>query len=267
MTPVVVVAEVGLVWGGVFDVGQAVVVGVVVEALLAAVVVTQLVVASRAYAASRRRGTDGQEALNRALAAVLPGPVAKAVGMEFGLFRALWRWVRRRPDVPEGRVPLAYGAEIRPLMWALVFLAPLEIAAVEFLLPWRVARIVLLVLSLYGTLWLIGFLAALSVRPHMVGDGELVLRFAHFVRVAVPLDRVESVRRSHHSGYRRAVQIDDGVLAMPLGDTTNLSVILREPHPIAPKPGKPPQEVHEIRFTADDPHHAVRALTAHLSAG
>ncbi|MGC5411088.1 hypothetical protein ACPXCX_46500, partial [Streptomyces sp. DT225] len=141
-------------------------------------------------------------------------------------------------------------------------LAPLEIALAEFLVPWAPVRIALLVLSAYGVLWLIGFVAALSVRPHVVGGGRLVLRFAHFVQVAVPLDLVESVRVSRHSGYRRAVQIDDGVLAMPIGDSTTLSVTLREPYPVAPKPGQPPRDVREVRFAVDDPREAVRVLDA-----
>ncbi|MGC5412569.1 hypothetical protein ACPXCX_54315, partial [Streptomyces sp. DT225] len=99
--------EVGLVWGGVFGVGEAVVVGLVVEGVLGGVVLVEVVLAGRAYSASRRAGADGQDALDRALRVVLPGPLAKVVGMEFGLFRALWRWVRRKPDVPDGCAVLA----------------------------------------------------------------------------------------------------------------------------------------------------------------
>ncbi|MEU2022581.1 hypothetical protein ABZ565_10485 [Streptomyces sp. NPDC016469] len=260
--PLVVLVEVGLVRGGVLGVGEAVVVGLAVEGVLGGVVLVEVVLAGRAYRASRRAGADGQEAVERALRTVLPGPLAKVVGMEFGLFRALWRWVRRMPDVPDGCSVLAYGAEIRPIMWVMVFLAPLEIALAEFLVPWAPVRIALLVLSAYGVLWLVGFVAALSVRPHVVGGGRLVLRFAHFVQVAVPLDLIESVRTSRHSGYRRAVQISDGVLAMPVGDSTTLSVTLREPYAVAPKPGQPPQDVREVRFAVDDPREAVRVLTA-----
>ncbi|MGZ2359094.1 hypothetical protein LRE75_20695 [Streptomyces sp. 372A] len=262
VVPFVVLVEVGLVWGGVFGVGEAVVVGLAVEGVLGGVVLVEVVLAGRAYRASRRDGADGQAALERSLRAVLPGPLAKVVGMEFGLFRALWRWVRRKPDVPDGCAVLAYGGEIRPIMWVMVFLAPLEIALAEFLVPWAPARIALLVLSAYGVLWLIGFVAALSVRPHVVGGGRLVLRFAHFVQITVPLDLIESVRTSRHSGYRRAVQIDDGVLAMPIGDSTTLSVTLREPYSVAPKPGQPPQDVREVRFAVDDPGEAMRVLNA-----
>ncbi|WP_234377057.1 hypothetical protein [Streptomyces sp. TP-A0356] len=143
---------------------------------------------------------------------------------------------------------------------------PLEILAVEFLVPWSVVRIILLVVSIYGTLWVLGFIAALSIRPHTVGDGKMVLRFAHFVQIAIPLDLVESVRMIRHSGYRRAVQINDGVLAIPIGDSTTLSVKLREPYPVAPKPGKPLQEVREVRFAADSAREAVRVLIASISA-
>ncbi|MGW4790849.1 hypothetical protein ACWEPC_00345 [Nonomuraea sp. NPDC004297] len=151
----------------------------------------------------------------------------------------------------------------------MVFLAPLEILAVEFLVPWTVVRIVLLVLSVYGTVWVLGFIAALAIRPHIVGDGKVVLRFAHFTQITIPLELVESVREARHGGYRRAIQIDDaGVLAMPIGDSTTLSVKLREPYPVAPKPGKPSQEVREVRFAADNAgEEAIRVLTASTTAG
>nr|BBC15208.1 hypothetical protein [Streptomyces sp.]BBI93426.1 hypothetical protein [Streptomyces sp.] len=263
--PTVVLAQVCLVWTGVFSLGEAVAVGLALELLLAGIVITEITLARRAFKASRSQGADGQEALNQALSAVLPGPVAKAMGMEFGLFRALWRWMRRKPDAPEDHAILTYGSEIKPIMWVMVFLVPLEILAVEFLVPWPVVRITLLILSVYGTVWVLGFIAALSIRPHTIGDGKMVLRFAHFTQIVVPLELVESVSTARHSGYRRAIQIDDGVLAMPIGDSTTLSVKLREPYPLAPKPGQPVQEVHEVRFAADNTREAVRVLTASIA--
>ncbi|WP_330239099.1 hypothetical protein [Streptomyces sp. NBC_00525] len=260
-----VLAQACLVWTGVFSLGEAVAVGLLLELLLAGIVITEITLARRAFRASKSQGADGQEALNQALSAVLPGPVAKAMGMEFGLFRALWRWIRRKPDTPEGHQMLSYGSEIKPIMWVMVFLVPLEILAVELLIPWKVARIVLLVLSVYGSVWLLGFIAALSIRPHTVGDGKIVLRFAHFTQIAIPLELVESVRTSRHSGYRRAVSISDEVLAMPIGDSTTLSIKLREPYSVAPKPGMPEQEVREVRFAADNTREAIRILNTSIS--
>ncbi|MEU6756939.1 hypothetical protein [Streptomyces sp. NPDC046685] len=263
--PTVVLVQICLVWTGVFSLGEGVAVGLLLELLLAGIVITEISLARRTFRASRSQGADGQEALNQALSAVLPAPVAKAMGMEFGLFRALWRWIRRKPDAPEGHQILSYGSEIKPIMWVMVFLVPLEILAVELLIPWTVARIALLVLSVYGTVWVLGFIAALSIRPHTVGDGKIVLRFAHFTQIAIPLELVESVRSSRHSGYRRAVNISDGVLAMPIGDSTTLSIKLREPYSVAPKPGKPTQEVREVRFAADNTREAIRVLAANIS--
>ncbi|MCF3105994.1 hypothetical protein IPZ58_31125 [Streptomyces roseoverticillatus] len=247
-----------------FSLGEAVAVGLLLELLLAGVVITEITLARRVFKTSRSQGADGQEALNQALSAVLPGPVAKAMGMEFGLFCALWRWIRRRPDVPEGHQTLTYGSEIKPIMWAMVFLVPLEILAVEFLVPWPTVRIILLVLSVYGMLWVLGFIATFFVRPHTIGGGKIVLRFAHFTQVTIPLELVESVRMARHSGYRRAIQIDDGILAMPIGDSTTLSVKLRKAHPVALKPGKPAEQVQEVRFAADDTREAVSVLTASI---
>ncbi|MFF7756224.1 hypothetical protein ACFZCP_45290 [Streptomyces sp. NPDC007971] len=49
--------------------------------------------------------------------------------------------------------------------------------------------------------------------------------------------------------------------------STTLSVKLREPYPVAPKPGKPLQEVRVVRFAADGAREAVRILRANIVAG
>ncbi|MCZ2525224.1 hypothetical protein [Streptomyces sp. HB2AG] len=260
--PTVVLVQVVLVWAGVIGAGRAVVVALLLEMLLVGVVVTEIALARRAFRDSRGRGADRQEALRRALSAVLPAPVAKVTAVEFGLFRALWLRMRRKPDVPEGHEALRYGSDIKPLMRVLALLVPLELLVVELIVPWTAVRVVLLVLSVYGAVWLLGFVAALTVHPHTVGGGEIVLRFAHFARVAVPLGLVESVRVDRRSGHRRTVEVEGGVLAVSVGGSTAVSVRLREPYPVAPAPGRPVQEVREVRFAADDPRGAVGVLTA-----
>lgn len=261
--PTVVLLQVALVWSGVLTVGQAVVVGLTLEVLLIGIVLAELALARRAYRTSRAEGADGQQAVEEALRAVLPGPVAKVVGMELGLLRSMWRWIRRKPDVAPGQQPMSYGSEIRPIMWVMVVLTPLEILAIELLLPWAAARIVMLVLALYGTVWVLGFLGALSSRPHVVGNSNLTLRFVHFVSVSVPLRGEMSVTMARHSGYKKSVNIKDRILAMPIGDSTNLAVTLSAPVLVRPKLGAPEQEVSEVRFSADDPKAALTLLQAH----
>ncbi|MEU5164752.1 hypothetical protein [Streptomyces mutomycini] len=258
--PAVILLQVVLVWSEVLSVGQAVVVGVTLEVLLLGVVLAEIALARRTYRVSRAEGADGQQAVDEALRAVLPGPVAKAVGMELGLLRSMWTWLRRRRDIAPGQEPLSYGSQIRPVMWVMICLTPLEILAIELLLPWAAVRITLLVLALYGTVWVLGFLGALSSRPHVVGNGVLTLRFVHFVSVSVPLRGEVSVQEVRHSGYKKAVNIKDGILAMPIGDSTNVAVTLSAPVPVRPKPGAPEQEVSEIRFSADDPGAALTLL-------
>jgi hypothetical protein len=137
-----------------------------------------------------------------------------------------------------------------------------EIGVVDLVVPWRVVRLVLLVLGVYGALWMLGFIGAFSVRPHVVTADRLWLRFAHLREVAVPLDLVDTVRTARHSGYRRSLQVEDGVLAMAVSDNTTVSVRLREPWSTMLKPGTAEQTVTEVRFHADDPRAAVAALTA-----
>ncbi|MEU0984715.1 hypothetical protein ABZ488_36565 [Streptomyces griseus] len=261
--PTVVLLQVLLVWSGVLTVGQAVVVGLTLEVLLVGVVLAEIALARRAYRTSRAKGSDGQQAIEEALRAILPGPVAKAVGMELGLMRSTWRWIRRRPDVAPGQQPMSYGGEIRPIMWVMIFLTPLEIVAIELLLPWATARIVLLILAIYGTVWVLGFLGALTSRPHVLGDGHLTLRFVHFTSISVPLGGEVSATMARHSGYKKSVNIKDGILAMPIGDSTNMVVKLSNSVLVRPKPDAPEQEIREVRFSADDPRSALKIIQTH----
>lgn len=261
--PTVVLLQVVLVWSEVLTVGQAVVVALTLEVLLIGVVLAEITLARRAYRMSRANGADGQQALEEALRVVLPAPVAKMMGMELGLLRSLWRWIRRRPDVAPGQQPMSYGSEIRPIMWVMIFLTPLEILAIELLLPWATARIVLLVLAIYGTVWVLGFLGALSSRPHVLGNGTLTLRFVHFVSISVPLHGKVAATMVRHSGYKKSVNIKDAILAMPIGDSTNIAIVLGDPVLVRPKPFAPEQEIREVRFSTNDPKVALEIFQGH----
>src|SRR5436305_2010972 len=101
--------------------------------------------------------------------------------------RALWRAVRGRRDVGPGDVPLPYTDRIGLMLWTTVGLGVLETALVHLLVRQPTVRWVLLAVSLYGLLWLVGL--ACSLRQHLLllDDGALVLRFAHLPSTRVPL--------------------------------------------------------------------------------
>src|SRR5687768_14707745 len=92
-------AEILLVVSGFLDMRTAVLVGVVLEVLLAVIVVGEVAVFRRAYRGARADGRPRAAAVGAGLRAAWPPSVIALANAEIGLWRALWWAVRRRRDV------------------------------------------------------------------------------------------------------------------------------------------------------------------------
>ncbi|SDN29424.1 hypothetical protein [Allokutzneria albata] len=169
-------------------------------------------------------------------------------------FRALFLLLRGRKDVPEGGVAVPYSGESTTVLVALLVASLVEIVAVEFLVPWATVRWSLLLLSVYGVVWILGHLASLITRPHVIGPANLVLRNGSCTEHAFPLTAVRSARAERKGNHEGSMSIDDETLNIPAGDTTTVFVAF-----------DPPQEfdgrtITGVRFHADDPKAALRLL-------
>jgi hypothetical protein len=82
--------------------------------------------------------------------------VRRAVAFEVNLYRSLFRWVTRRPDVPPGAAVFPYVGAIATLLWAFVIVSAIELVAVHLLLPWATIRLVAELLGLSGLVWMLG---------------------------------------------------------------------------------------------------------------
>jgi hypothetical protein len=86
------------------------------------------------------------------------------------------------------------------MMWLWIFGSTVEVVVVEVVLrhidqPWAAAvRVPLLVLGIWGVAWMLGMLASLRVRPHLLTDTELRARSGARTWLVVPLAAVESTR-------------------------------------------------------------------------
>ncbi|SFE08569.1 hypothetical protein [Blastococcus tunisiensis] len=186
--------------------------------------------------------------------------LARVVGNQLGLARALWWSLRGRTDVGPDDVPLRYNGLDRALIVTITVVGVLETVVVHVLVSWPPLRWPLLVLSVYGLLSLLAWDQTTLRHPHLLRPGELVLRLAHTRTVRVPLGHLTSVRRQVRNEHRKTLEVDDGGLALSfMGGTT---VELRF---------SPPAEVHadgrahlvdRVSFAAHDPAGAVALLRA-----
>ena len=192
-----------------------------------------------------------------------------AVAFEVGVWRSLARWVRRRPDVPAGAEAFPYVSAAAPVLWTFVVLSAVEIPLVDWLLPWPPARVALLVVGVWGLLWMVGLLGAMHVHPHTVDDAGLRVRNGFSVDARVPWEAIAAVRVRRRSveGSRTVVVAEEGgrrAVSIAVVASTQVDVELRTPLvlPLARTGGAP---VDEVRLAADDPAALVRRLRAGMA--
>ena len=186
-----------------------------------------------------------------------------AVVFELRLYRSLFLWVIRRPDVGASEdVPFTYAKSVTPVMWLWIFASGTEVVVVHLLVPWDGARIPLLVVGLWGLVWMVGLLASLNVYPHLLGRTMLRVRHGATHSIRLPWDAIASVthnRKNLDSSVwtlqRR--ETEHGVnLQVGVSGEVNVHAQLRQPTTVSMAKG--PISIVELSFFADDP----RALVA-----
>jgi hypothetical protein len=194
------------------------------------------------------------------------GFLKEALLLELALYRSLARWVARRPDVPRGATPIGYARLVAPMLWLWIFGSAVEVVVVEVVLrhvdqPWADAvRLPLLVLGVWGVLWMLGMLASLRVRPHLLGDGELRARSGARTWLVVPLAAVASTRNVEHElpGMIKSLHVEGDLALVGTGSRTNVELVLVAPTTLATSKG--PATVTRVGIWVDDPREVAALL-------
>jgi hypothetical protein len=177
---------------------------------------------------------------------------------QIGLVRALWWGVRGRTAVVPGDVPLASLGPDRVMLYTISVLGVLETAVVHVLVPLPWLRWSLFAVGVYGLVSFLAFDRTLRQHPHVLRNGELILRFGHFRSARVPLDSLVAVRRHVVNTHRRIVEVGDGALALSLMGGTNVELRF-EPPAEAEVDGRP-EALTRVAFQVDDERAAVALL-------
>jgi hypothetical protein len=260
------VVDVALVLSGVLDVRTGVIVGVVLEVLLAVVLLAEARAFRTAYRAARASGAPRPAAAGKGFEAAWPPIVLTLVRAEIGLFRSLWWALRRRRAVGPGDVALACGDRFTLMLGVVCCLGALELGVVHVLTArWPVVQWSLFALGIYALLWILGFGFSLRQRPHLLRNGEVVLRFGHLRSVRVPVERAVSVRSRAVSGHRRNLVLDGDALTMAVMGDSNLE--LRFEPPVAIEVGAVSRTFTRVAFFVDDPRAAAALLRAAAVSG
>lgn len=194
--------------------------------------------------------------------------VRRAVAFELSLYRSLFRWVTRRPDVPADAVGFAYVGAVSALLWAFILVSATELVVLHLVLPWETVRLVADIVGIWGLVWMLGLAASLTVHPHLVGDSGLHVRYGAGSDITVPWDAIATIGVRERSRDRsRTVQLDrderGSVLNVVIASRTNVDVTLRRPLVLPLRKGAEP--VTGLRLYADDARGLVRRVREHLA--
>ncbi len=126
-------------------------------------------------------------------------PAKHALVFELNIYKSLLRWLLRRPSIPAGFEPVGYAQLATPMMGLWIFGSALELPLVHVLVPWHGLRISLLVIGVWGLLWMLGALAGLRSYPHLLGDDMLRIRNGATHDIAIPWEAIAQVTTQDRS--------------------------------------------------------------------
>jgi hypothetical protein len=159
--------------------------------------------------------------------------------------------------VPEGARAFSYHAPVFALVVGLVVVSVLELVVVDLLLRrWETVRITMLVLGIWGLVFMVGLLLGMLTRPHAVGPDGLRIRSGTDVDLALPWEVVAAVsalRTAVHDKQPMVVVDDQGrtTLQLLVGEEANLEVRLLEPVAVRLPSGT--EVVTRVLLHADEP--------------
>lgn len=185
---------------------------------------------------------------------------------EIGIWQSLYRWIFRRPRVPEGASGFAYHSPVFTILMIFIVLSAIEIPIIDLIAhPWPWVRIPLLVLGIWGLTWMIGLAVSYLTRPHAVGPDGIRARLGADIDVDLPWDAVASVERSRDVAEKAPKVRDEEhgrTLALRMANETNILVVLEKP--VQTRISERMTEVDAVRLWTDDVDGFLDAVRAHI---
>ncbi|WP_084965315.1 hypothetical protein [Thermoactinospora rubra] len=218
-------------------------------------------VLARLVRTARRGGLSRREALAAALRQAVPVAVRRLLAHEARLLASLGYWLaRRRHGVRPGEQAFAYTGGQGATMLLFLFATLVEGGVLHVLVPWPAVRGVLLVLHVYSAVLIAGMIAACRVRPHVVGPGEVRIRYGAAFDLRIPRHLIAAARGGHTIHDGGLVRLAGGRLDLVVSAQTNLILELAEPVTVTRPLGRTGQ-ASIIRIWADRPRDFLRALS------
>jgi hypothetical protein len=159
--------------------------------------------------------------------------------------------------VPPGARAFSYHQPVFAIMIVFIAVSAVELVAVDLIVRrWPAVRIPLLVLSIWGLVWMFGLLFGMLTRPHAVGPDGIRVRSGAEVDLPIAWAAVDAVAiRKHRVEQRQPkVTVDEqgeATLHLRIANETNLVIELDRPTEQRLPHGR--ETVRSIACYADDP--------------
>jgi hypothetical protein len=224
-------------------------------------------------AMKRAQSGDGQggnadffDHLRSALRSALRVPLmADAVAFELALlYYALFSW-RAKPHIPAGaRAFTAHKKSgVTALLMVAAFMTVVETSIVHLVVQrWSTtAAWIVTALSIYGVLWIIGFMQAIRLRPILLTPTSLLVRLGMLSSVEVPYESIASITPAKYPFPDRRAP---GYLRAMLAGDLQFLIELRVPRRATGAYGRT-REISLIGLCVDEPSEFRGELESRLS--
>ena len=260
MLPLLVLTLLALRLSGVLDTGSAVIIFFVTEGIILAVAAWNAREARKRYRHSRSSGADSWTALEEGASAFLPGPLGRLLVHEVKIFWCIWERLVRRYRPGQAEFSYDRGSILGMILVVVALTAPVEILVVHLLVPWEWLRWGLVVVSIYGFLWLVGVWSSLRVLPHRLETNGIRLRYGTLAEAFVPYSSIVDIaakRAPTPNGKEGLVVSSDGTTAyLSVGSRTDVEIHL-EPARTIQGLVKETEPVGTMRVAVDEPERFV----------
>lgn len=147
---------------------------------------------------------DPVQPIRSMLASVIPfGTAARALAGELAVFYYAFAW-RAKPHVPEGMraFTLHKRGGAADLMMLIGIASLMEAAPVHLVIAHGSVKAawIMTCLSLYGAVWALALGRSFALRPTLVGNGEILIRYGLLFSLRIPLGSIGRISNKATAG-------------------------------------------------------------------
>lgn len=247
-------------------------IGIVAEALFLLVVLILI---------WRRVAFDGQtevsvyekvrDAASGIVKEYIPAPVFRAMQIESRMFRSVCLFFARKTDLSSGAEEIPYGKDWRVTgvflaVIAFVEIVSMDMVCVHFAGACSAIRILVLVLSVYGFVWCLGFVVGSKTMPCYAVEEGIVLRCGIMHRVEIPWECVSSVCLKKVELEKRSCLIRSGrhLYLNNASQSNELTLCIYEDSKVIIDGKSSEGAILKISFSADNPSAAKGIIEGYL---